>query len=144
MTEGAPPYLVVDIHRFDDYADSMLEMAKYTKDAAAYTTGVIDVRRKNAEVIARGQEALQVLIQTMPLPEGSLLPEADDESMAAAPTTDKADDAVDSTVSAGTESSPDSDAESYPDDTEKVADKRESITVLLLRRCRGMHYSGKP
>ena len=133
MTEGAPPYLVVDIHRFDDYADSMLEMAKYTKDAAAYKSGVIDVRRKNAEVIARGQEALQVLIQTMPLPEGSLLPEADDESMAAAPTPDKADDAVDSTVSAGIESSPDSGAESYPDDTEKVADKRESITVLLLR-----------
>ena len=32
MTEGAPPYLVIDIHSFDDYADSMLEMAKYTKD----------------------------------------------------------------------------------------------------------------
>ena len=27
MTEGAPPYLVIDIHSFDDYADSMLEMA---------------------------------------------------------------------------------------------------------------------
>jgi ABC-type Fe3+-hydroxamate transport system substrate-binding protein len=159
MTEGAPPYLVVDIHRFDDYADSMLEMAKYTKDAAAYTTGVIDVRRKNAEVIAMGQEALQVLIQTMPLPEGSLLPEADDESMAETPDqarTDSAPDSVeshgaesgsddptasgaaesgtdDSTETQSTESALDSTAESYPADVEKVADKRESITVLLMR-----------
>ena len=159
MTEGAPPYLVVDIHRFDDYADSMLEMAKYTKDAAAYTTGVIDVRRKNAEVIASGQEALQVLIQTMPLPEGSLLPEADDESVMETPDqakTDSAPDSVeshgaesgsddptasgaaesgtdDSTETQSTESALDSTAESYPADVEKVADKRESITVLLMR-----------
>ena len=62
MTEGAPPYLVIDIHSFDDYADSMFEMAKYTKDVEAYKLGVIDVRRKNAEVIAHGQEALKVLI----------------------------------------------------------------------------------
>ena len=63
MTEGAPPYLVIDIHSFDDYADSMFEMAKYTKDVEAYKLGVIDVRRKNAEVIAHGQEALKVLIR---------------------------------------------------------------------------------
>ena len=169
MTEGAPPYLVIDIHSFDDYADSMLEMAKYTKDSAAYKSGVIDVRRKNAEVIARGQEALKVLIQTMPLPEGSLLAEAD-ESMMEAPDQAKNDAAsdlaeslgtettVDSSVSQGAESGPDdstasqnaesapdsnmsqttesqldSTAESYPADAEKVADKRESITVLLMR-----------
>ena len=139
MTEGAPPYLVIDIHSFDDYADSMLEMAKYTKDAEAYKLGVIDVRRKKADVIARGQEALKVLIQTMPLPEGSLLPE--DESMAEEPKQTDTDAAADSgisqvaesTVSRGTESSLDSVAESYPADTEKVADKRESITVLLMR-----------
>lgn len=170
MTEGAPPYLVIDIHSFDDYADSMLEMAKYTKDAAAYKSGVIDVRRKNAEVIARGQEALKVLIQTMPLPEGSLLSEADDESVMETPDQAKNDAAsdlaeslgtettVDSSVSQGAESGPDdstasqeaesapdsnmsqttesqldSTAESYPADAEKVADKRESITVLLMR-----------
>lgn len=169
MTEGAPPYLVIDIHSFDDYADSMLEMAKYTKDSAAYKSGVIDVRRKNAEVIARGQEALKVLIQTMPLPEGSLLAEAD-ESMMETPGQAKNDAAsdlaeslgtettVDSSVSQGAESGPDdstasqnaesapdsnmsqttesqldSTAESYPADAEKVADKRESITVLLMR-----------
>ncbi len=145
MTEGAPPYLVIDIHSFDDYADSMLEMAKYTKNAEAYKSSVIDVRRKNAEVIARGQEALQVLIQTMPLPEGSLLPEADDESELVTPDpaqTDAAPDTIksestesglDSIESRATESSLDSSAESYPADTEKVADKRESITVLLMR-----------
>ena len=157
MTEGAPPYIVIDIHNFDDYADSMLQMAKYTKDVEAYKLGVIDVRRKNAEVIARGQEALKVLIQTMPLPEGSLLPEADDESAVEAPAQAKADAAsdptesqvtesrLDSTESQGTESRPDatvsnttdsgmdSAAESYPADSEKVADKRESITVLLMR-----------
>ena len=156
MTEGAPPYLVIDIHSFDDYADSMLEMAKYTKDAAAYKSGVIDVRRKNAEVIARGQEALKVLIQTMPLPESILLPEAD-ESMMEAPNQDNADassdaiesrdaesvldstvsqtaeSALDSGISQATESAMDSAAESYPADNEKVADKRESITVLLMR-----------
>ena len=169
MTEGAPPYLVIDIHSFDDYADSMLEMAKYTKDSAAYKSGVIDVRRKNAEVIAHGQEALKVLIQTMPLPEGSLLAEAD-ESMMETPDQAKNDAAsdlaeslgtettVDSSVSQGAESGPDdstasqeaesapdsnmsqttesqldSTAESYPADAEKVADKRESITVLLMR-----------
>ena len=146
MTEGAPPYLVIDIHSFDDYADSMLEMAKYTKDTAAYKSGVIDVRRKNAEVIARGQEALKVLIQTMPLPEGSLLPEADDESMLEKPNTAETDTASDSKVDQGaesgldaslsdpgTESEMDSTSESYPADAEKVADKRESITVLLMR-----------
>ena len=157
MTEGAPPYLVIDIHSFDDYADSMLEMAKYTKDTTAYKSGVIDVRRKNAEVIARGQEALKVLIQTMPLPEGSLLPEADDESMTETPDQDNTDaasdatesqdadsvldstvsqtaeSALDSGISQTTESALDSSAESYPADAEKVADKRESITVLLMR-----------
>ena len=157
MTEGAPPYLVIDIHSFDDYADSMFEMAKYTKDSAAYKSGVIDVRRKNAEVIARGQEALEVLIQTMPLPEGNLLPEADDESMMETPDqgnpdadsdateSQDADSVLDSTVSQTeesaldsgisqtTESAMDSSAESYPADAEKVADKRESITVLLMR-----------
>ena len=157
MTEGAPPYLVIDIHSFDDYADSMLEMAKYTKDTTAYKSGVIDVRRKNAEVIARGQEALKVLIQTMPLPEGSLLPEADDESMTETPDQDNTDaasdatesqdadsvldstvsqteeSALDSGISQTTESAMDSSAESYPADAEKVADKRESITVLLMR-----------
>ena len=156
MTEGAPPYLVIDIHSFDDYADSMLEMAKYTKDAAAYKSGVIDVRRKNAEVIAGGQEALKVLIQTMPLPESILLPEAE-ESMMEAPNQDNADaasdatesrdaeyvldstvnqtaeSALDSGISQATESAMDSAAESYPTDNEKVADKRESITVLLMR-----------
>ncbi len=158
MTEGAPPYLVIDIHCFDDYADSMFEMAKYTKDVEAYKLGVIDVRRKNAEVIARGQEALQVLIQTMPLPEGSLLTEADDESMMETPNTAEVDTASESKVDRGaesgldastasqaaesasdsnmsrtTESGLDSVAESYPADAEKVADKRESITVLLMR-----------
>ncbi len=159
MTEGAPPYLVIDIHSFDDYADSMFEMAKYTKDVEAYKLGVIDVRRKNAEVIAAGQEALKVLIQTMPLPEGSLLPEADDESVMETPDqakTDSAPDSVeshgaesgsddptasgaaesgtdDSTETQSTESALDSSAESYPADAEKVADKRESITVLLMR-----------
>ena len=145
MTEGAPPYLVIDIHSFNDYADSMFEMAKYTKDVEAYKLGVIDVRMKNAEVIARGQEALEVLIQTMPLPEGSLLSEADDESMAEAPGQVKTDSSSDSTGSRATESSLDSNmsqdtesgldsaAESYPADAEKVADKRESITVLLMR-----------
>ena len=145
MTEGAPPYLVIDIHCFDDYADSMFEMAKYTKDVEAYKLGVIDVRMKNAEVIARGQEALEVLIQTMPLPEGSLLSEADDESMAEAPgqvktysssdsTGSRATESfLDSNMSQDTESGLDSAAESYPADAEKVADKRESITVLLMR-----------
>ena len=145
MTEGAPPYLVIDIHSFNDYADSMFEMAKYTKDVEAYKLGVIDVRMKNAEVIARGQEALEVLIQTMPLPEGSLLSEADDESMTEAPGQVKTDSSSDSTGSPVTESSLDSNmsqntesgldsaAESYPADAEKVADKRESITVLLMR-----------
>lgn len=166
LTEGAPPYLVIDIHSFDDYADSMLEMAKYTKDAEAYKSGVIDVRKKNAEVIARGQEALQVLIQTMPLPEGIFLPEADDESVMETPDQSKTDSAeslgseftvdssvssaaeavpddsavspdaestADSNMSQATESALDSGAESYPADTEKVADKRESITVLLMR-----------
>lgn len=158
MTEGAPPYLVIDIHSFDDYADSMFEMAKYTKDVEAYKLGVIDVRRKNAEVIARGQEALKVLIQTMPLPEGNLLPEADDESMVETPNTAETDTASESKVDQGsesgvdasavsqaaepasdsnmsqiTESGSDSNAESYPADAEKVADKRESITVLLMR-----------
>ncbi|MBR3278417.1 MAG: hypothetical protein IKG01_05820, partial [Lachnospiraceae bacterium] len=158
MTEGAPPYLVIDIHSFDDYADSMFEMAKYTKDVEAYKLGVIDVRRKNAEVIAHGQEALKVLIQTMPLPEGSLLSE-DDESVMETPDqakTDSAPDSVeshgaesgsddptasgvaesgtnDSTETQSTESALDSTAESYPADVEKVADKRESITVLLMR-----------
>lgn len=158
MTEGAPPYLVIDIHSFDDYADSMFEMAKYTKDVEAYKLGVIDVRRKNAEVIAHGQEALKVLIQTMPLPEGSLLSE-DDESVMETPDqakTDSAPDSVeshgaesgsddptasgaaesgtdDSTETQSTESALDSSAESYPADAEKVADKRESITVLLMR-----------
>ena len=158
MTEGAPPYLVIDIHSFDDYADSMFEMAKYTKDVEAYKLGVIDVRRKNAEVIAHGQEALKVLIQTMPLPEGSLLSE-DDESVMETPDqakTDSAPDSVeshgaesgsddptasgvaesgtnDSTETQSTESALDSTAESYPADAEKVADKRESITVLLMR-----------
>ena len=181
MTEGAPPYLVIDIHSFDDYADSMFEMAKYTKDVEAYKLGVIDVRRKNAEVIAAGQEALKVLIQTMPLPEGSLLPEADDESVMETPDQAKrdsvsdsaesrtaettvdssasqaAESGTDSNVSQAaesgtdsnmsqaaesetdsildqmTESALDSSAESYPADAEKVADKRESITVLLMR-----------
>ena len=145
MTEGAPPYLVIDIHSFNDYADSMFEMAKYTKDVEAYKLGVIDVRMKNAEVIARGQEALEVLIQTMPLPEGSLLSEADDESMAEAPgqvktysssdsTGSRATESfLDSNMSQDTESGLDSAAESYPADAEKVADKRESITVLLMR-----------
>ena len=145
MTEGAPPYLVIDIHSFNDYADSMFEMAKYTKNVEAYKLGVIDVRMKNAEVIARGQEALEVLIQTMPLPEGSLLSEADDESMTEAPGQVKTDSSSDSTgspvtessldsnMSQNTESGLDSDAESYPADAEKVADKRESITVLLMR-----------
>ena len=181
MTEGAPPYLVIDIHSFDDYADSMFEMAKYTKDVEAYKLGVIDVRRKNAEVIAHGQEALKVLIQTMPLPEGSLLSEADDElvmetpdqaktdsvsdsaesrtakttvdssasqaaesgtdsnvSQAAESGTDSnmsqaAESETDSILDQMTESALDSSAESYPADAEKVADKRESITVLLMR-----------
>ena len=181
MTEGAPPYLVIDIHSFDDYADSMFEMAKYTKDVEAYKLGVIDVRRKNAEVIAHGQEALKVLIQTMPLPEGSLLPEADDDSVMETPDQAKTDSVsdsaesrtaettVDSSASQAaesgtdsnvsqaaesgtdsnmsqaaesetdsildqmTESALDSSAESYPADAEKVADKRESITVLLMR-----------
>ena len=133
MTDGAPPYIVIDIHNFDDYADSMLQMAKYTKDVEAYKLGVIDVRMKNAEVIARGQEALQVLIQTMPLPEGSLVPEADDESAVEVPAQAKVDAASNSTVSNSTESGLDSTAESYPADSEKVADKRESITVLLMR-----------
>ena len=158
MTEGAPPYLVIDIHSFDDYADSMFEMAKYTKDVEAYKLGVIDVRRKNAEVIARGQEALKVLIQTMPLPEGSLLSEADEESVMETPNTAETDTASESKVDQGaepgsdastasrvaespsdsnmsqiTESGSDSTAESYPADAEKVADKRESITVLLMR-----------
>ena len=180
MTEGAPPYLVIDIHSFDDYADSMFEMAKYTKDVEAYKLGVIDVRRKNAEVIAHGQEALKVLIQTMPLPEGSLLSEDDEsvmetsdqaktdsvsdsaESRTAETTVDSsasqaAESGTDSNVSQAaesgtdsnmsqaaesetdsildqmTESALDSSAESYPADAEKVADKRESITVLLMR-----------
>ena len=181
MTEGTPPYLVIDIHSFDDYADSMFEMAKYTKDVEAYKLGVIDVRRKNAEVIAHGQEALKVLIQTMPLPEGSLLPEADDDSVMETPDQAKTDSVsdsaesrtaettVDSSASQAaesgtdsnvsqaaesgtdsnmsqaaesetdsildqmTESALDSSAESYPADAEKVADKRESITVLLMR-----------
>lgn len=159
ITEGAPAYLTIDIHSFDDYADGMLAMAKYTKDTGAYQTRVIDVRKKNAEVIARGREALEVLIQTMPLPEGSLLPEADDESMMETPDqakTDSAPDSVeshgaesgsddptasgaaesgtdDSTETQSTESALDSTAESYPADVEKVADKRESITVLLMR-----------
>ena len=174
MTEGAPPYLVIDIHSFDDYADSMFEMAKYTKDVEAYKLGVIDVRRKNAEVIAHGQEALKVLIQTMPLPEGSLLPEADDDSVKTDSVSDAAESGtaettVDSSASQAaesgtdsnvsqaaesgtdsnmsqaaesetdsildqmTESALDSSAESYPADAEKVADKRESITVLLMR-----------
>ena len=181
MTEGAPPYLVIDIHSFDDYADSMFEMAKYTKDVEAYKLGVIDVRRKNAEVIAHGQEALKVLIQTMPLPEGSLLSEADDDSVMETPDQAKTDSVsdsaesrtaettVDSSASQAaesgtdsnvsqaaesgtdsnmsqaaesetdsildqmTESALDSSAESYPADAEKVADKRDSVTVLLMR-----------
>ncbi|MBR2653204.1 MAG: ABC transporter substrate-binding protein, partial [Lachnospiraceae bacterium] len=151
------------------YADSMFEMAKYTKDVEAYKLGVIDVRRKNAEVIAHGQEALKVLIQTRPLPEGSLLPEADDDSVMETPDQAKTDSVsdsaesrtaettVDSSASQAaesgtdsnvsqaaesetdsildqmTESALDSSAESYPADAEKVADKRESITVLLMR-----------
>lgn len=139
ITEGAPAYLTIDIHSFDDYADGMLAMAKYTKDTGAYQTRVIDVRKKNAEVIARGREALEVLIQTMPLPE-SLLSEDGDESVETAAHTPDAgtDSAVsgtgpDSSAGQGTESSMDSTSESYPDDPEKVADKRESITVLLMR-----------
>ena len=139
ITEGAPAYLTIDIHSFDDYADGMLAMAKYTKDTGAYQTRVIDVRKKNAEVIARGREALEVLIQTMPLPE-SLLSEDGDESVETAAHTPDAgtDSAVsgtgpDSSADQGTESSMDSTSESYPDDPEKVTDKRESITVLLMR-----------
>ena len=105
----------------------------------------------------------------MPLPEGSLLPEADDESVMETPDQAKTDSApdsaesrtaettVDSSASQAaesgtdsnmsqaaesetdsildqmTESALDSSAESYPADAEKVADKRESITVLLMR-----------
>ena len=139
ITEGTPAYLTIDIHSFDDYADGMLAMAKYTKDTGAYQTRVIDVRKKNAEVIARGREALEVLIQTMPLPE-SLLSEDGDESVeTAAHTPDAGTDSTvsgtgpDSSAGQSTESSMDSTSESYPDDPEKVADKRESINVLLMR-----------
>jgi hypothetical protein len=94
----------------------------------------------------------------MPLPEGNLLPEADDESMVETPNTAETDTASESKVDQGsesgvdasavsqaaepasdsnmsqiTESGSDSNAESYPADAEKVAGKRESITVLLMR-----------
>lgn len=129
MTEDAPPYILVDIHSFDDYADRMLEMAKYTKDTEAYNAHVIGVRRKNTEVITRGRDALSVLLQTMPLPEGGL----SDESMVDESDIAKTDSSVAGTTVSVTESGTDSSTESAPVDPDPVAEKRGAVTVLLLR-----------
>ena len=110
MTEGAPPYLVIDIHSFDDY-DSVSDSAE---SRTAETT--VDSSASQAAESGTDSNVSQAAES------------GTDSNMSQA-----AESETDSILDQMTESALDSTAESYPADAEKVADKRESITVLLMR-----------